>query len=191
MKQHADWIIHDIGQLVTLDGPPVPRRGAEQAFLGLIEKAAVAIGGERILAAGPQDDVLGAFVAPAGRSLDAMGGVVLPGFVDPHTHLLFAGTREKEFELRCQGHTYMEIAAAGGGIRSSVRAFRAASDETLLAQSRRRLDRMLRFGTTTAEAKSGYGLETEQEIRAVDRRARQAPRCRSGAHLHGRARVSR
>jgi imidazolonepropionase len=166
MKERVDWIIRGAGQLVTLDGPPVPRKGADQSFLGIIEQGAVAIRGERIEAAGPESDVLSRYEAPAGRTLDAAGGVVLPGFVDPHTHLLFAGTREREFELRCQGKSYMQIAAAGGGIRSSVRAFREATDESILAQSRARLDRMLRYGTTTAEAKSGYGLSTEQEVRA-------------------------
>jgi len=167
MKERVDWILKGARQVVTLDGPPVPRRGADQAFLGLVEGGAVALRGERIVAVGPESDLLATFEAPDAQVLDTQGGVILPGFVDPHTHLLFAGTREAEFEQRCQGLSYMEIAAAGGGIRSTVRAFRAASDEAILAQSRRRLDRMLQYGTTTAESKSGYGLNTESEVRAL------------------------
>lgn len=167
MRHRADQIIRNIGQLLTLDGPPVPRRGGEQAYLGIIGKAAVAIVGDRIAAAGPEADVVGAFQAPDGQTHDADGGVVLPGFVDPHTHLLFAGSRETEFEMRCQGRSYMEIAAAGGGIRSTVRTFRVSDDGVILRESARRLDRMLAYGTTTAEAKSGYGLSTEQELRAL------------------------
>jgi imidazolonepropionase len=167
MRESADWIIRNAGQVVTLDGPPVPRRGAAQSFLGIIERGAVAIRGEIIAAAGPEEEILGAYTVPAERNFDAAGGVVLPGFVDPHTHLLFAGSREKEFELRCRGRSYMEIAAAGGGIRASVRAFRAASDEQILRESAARCDSMLRLGTTTAEVKSGYGLSTAQELRAL------------------------
>ena len=122
MKERVDWIIRGAGQMATLSGPAVPRRGSDQAFLGLVEKAGLAIRGERIVACGPEAEILSAFEGE--RSFDAEGGVVLPGFVDPHTHLLFVGSREKEFELRCQGRSYLEIAAAGGGIRSSVRAFR-------------------------------------------------------------------
>lgn len=167
MKLQVDGIIRNIGQLVTLDGPPVPRRGADMQELGIIEGAAVAIRGERIAATGSEGDILTAFEAPASGTFDAEGGVVLPGFVDPHTHVLFCGSRWREFEQRCQGRSYMEIAAAGGGIRSSVRAFRAASDDTVKAETRRRLDTMLALGTTTVEAKSGYGLDTEQELRAL------------------------
>jgi imidazolonepropionase len=167
VKEHADWIVRGAGELLTLAGPPVPRKGPDQAFLGLVRRGAVAIRGERIAAAGPEEEILSAWQAPPERVMDVEGGVVLPGFVDPHTHLLFAGTRENEFEQRQAGKSYMEIAAAGGGIRSSVRAFRAASDEQILAQSRRRLDRMLALGTTTVEAKSGYGLNEESEIRAL------------------------
>ncbi len=167
MKQRIDTIIHNIGQLVTLTGAPVPRRGSEMQALGIVERAAVAIRGERIAAAGREEDVRAAFEAPASSTFDGEGGVVLPGFVDPHTHVLFAGSRWREFELRCQGRSYLEIAAAGGGIRSSVRAFRGASDEALKNETRRRLDRMLALGTTTVEAKSGYGLNTEQELRAL------------------------
>lgn len=167
MKERVDVLVRNIGQLVTLGGPPVPRRGEAMGALGLVPQAAVAVRGDRIVAAGPETDLLAAFEAPREGLHDAGGGVVLPGFVDPHTHVLFAGSREKEFEERCLGRSYQEIAAGGGGIRSSVRAFRRATDEELLAATRRRLDRMLRLGTTTVEAKTGYGLTTEQELRAL------------------------
>jgi imidazolonepropionase len=168
VKEHADWIIRGTAEVVTLEGPPVPRRGPDQSYLGIIPRGAVAMVGERIAAAGPEDEVLATWDALSENVFDAAGGTVLPGFVDPHTHLLFAGTRENEFEQRQAGSSYLEIAASGGGIRSSVRAFRAAGDDELLCQSRRRLDRMLSLGTTTAEVKSGYGLSEEQEIRALE-----------------------
>lgn len=167
MKERVDTLIRSIGQLVTLGGPPIPRAGEAMGHLGLVARGAVAIRGDRIVAAGPDAEVTAQFEAPPDGRYDADGGVVLPGFVDPHTHVLFAGSREREFEERCLGRSYMEIAAAGGGIRSSVRAFRAATDEELVAATRRRLDRMLRLGTTTVEAKTGYGLNTEQEVRAL------------------------
>ena len=167
MKTQVDLLIRNAGQVLTLGDTPGPRRGPEQSLIGLITNGAVAVKAGRIVAAGPEADITGAFEAPAENTLDADRGVVLPGFTDPHTHLLFAGTREHEFEMRCQGKSYMEIAAEGGGIRSSVRSFRAASDEAILGQSLRRLDRMLSYGTTTVEVKSGYALSTDQELRAL------------------------
>lgn len=163
----ADWIIRNAREVVTVAGPASPRTGKAQAELGVIEHGAIALRGDRILGVGPESEILRSFRAPSEQTLDADGGVILPGFVDPHTHLVFAGTRENEFAMRLAGKSYLEIAAAGGGIRSSVRAFREASDEQILEQSRKRLDRMLQFGTTTAEVKSGYGLDLEQELRAL------------------------
>jgi imidazolonepropionase len=145
----------------------IPRRGADAQEMGRIEDGAVAIRGERIVAAGPSEEMEARYDAPSESTLDLSGCTVLPGFVDPHTHVLFAGSRENEFEMRLAGKSYMEIASAGGGILSSVRAFREASDATILAQTRARLDRMLALGTTTIEAKSGYGLSTDQELRAL------------------------
>ena len=165
MRHEVDWLLSNIGQLVTLAGPPGPRCGEQMRELGLIAGGAIAIEGERIVAAGEEGEVLDRFTAA--RRYDARGAVVMPGFVDPHTHALFAGTREGEFEERLRGRSYLEIAAAGGGIRSSVRAFRAASDEELVQQTKRRLDRMLANGTTTVEIKTGYGLSVEQELRGL------------------------
>ncbi len=167
MREQVDRILCGIGELVTLSEGPVPRRGAQMDELGIIAGGAIAIRGDRIAAAGAEGEILERFEAPAGAIDDAEGGVVLPGFVDPHTHVLFAGSRAGEFDQRCRGRSYLEIAAAGGGIRSSVRAFRETGDEEIRRQTARRLDRMLRLGTTTVEAKSGYGLNTEQELRAL------------------------
>jgi imidazolonepropionase len=127
----------------------------------------------RILAVGPRADLermLEAEGYPLGRfaRIDARGGAVTPGLVDPHTHLLFAGSREAELELRQRGAGYMEILAAGGGILSTVQATRAASAAELAAHGRRWLDEMLSHGTTTIEAKSGYGLDLATELRLLD-----------------------
>ncbi len=127
--------------------------------------AAVAIRGDRILAVGDEAELRAA--SPGAACLDARGGLVVPGFVDAHTHPVFAGTREDEFELRTRGATYVEIAAAGGGILSSVRGVRAASEEQLLALLLVRLDRFLEQGTTTVEAKTGYGLTLKDELKCL------------------------
>jgi imidazolonepropionase len=131
-------------------GAPTPRR------------AHLRIAGDRIAAVGP--DLM---PAPGDRIIDAGGRVVMPGFVDAHTHALWAGDRLDEFERRQQGATYLEILAAGGGILSTVRAVRAASEAELTARLTQRLRRMLREGTTTVEVKSGYGLSTEHELKML------------------------
>jgi imidazolonepropionase len=115
---------------------------------------------------GPTSEVRGQVTAI--EEIDASGKVVMPGFVDPHTHLVFAGDRADEFEQRIKGATYMEIMAAGGGIMSTMRATRAASVGQLVEESRVRLDRMLAHGTTTAEVKTGYGLDTESELKMLE-----------------------
>jgi len=133
----------------------------------------IATWADRIVGVGPRADLerlLEAEGYPLGRfaRLDARGGSVTPGLVDPHTHLLFAGSREDELELRQQGASYMEILAAGGGILSTVEATRAASEDDLAAHGRRWLDEMLGHGTTTIEAKSGYGLDLPTELRLLE-----------------------
>jgi imidazolonepropionase len=128
--------------------------------------AGLAIDGERIVAVGP-DAELAARFQPRSR-VDARGGLCLPGFVDAHTHPVFVGTRADEFELRTRGASYAEIAAAGGGIQASVRGVRASSKEELLALLCMRLDRFLELGTTTVEAKSGYGLSLEDERKSLE-----------------------
>jgi imidazolonepropionase len=160
-----DLLIHSATQLLTLasDGP---KRGTAMEDLGIIEHGAVAIKDSLIALVGPTSEVQGQVTAA--EELDASGKVVMPGFVDPHTHLVFAGDRAGEFEQRIRGASYMEIMAAGGGITATVRATRAASVEQLMEESRARLDRMLAHGTTTAEIKTGYGLDVENELKMLE-----------------------
>jgi imidazolonepropionase len=162
---YVDLLIHSAAQLLTLasDGP---KRGAAMDELGIIEHGAVAVKDGLIALVGPTSEVRGQVTAA--EEIDAAGKVVMPGFVDPHTHLVFAGHRAAEFEQRIEGATYMEIMAAGGGIMSTVRATRAASVGQLVEESRARLDRMLAHGTTTAEAKTGYGLDVENELKMLE-----------------------
>lgn len=158
----------NIGQLVTMAGP-VPRLRDRMEDLGLIESGGVAVAGEEILAVGKSDEVEGhAPLAEGCTVIDAAGTVVTPGFVDAHTHPVFSMTREKEFEMRAQGKTYMEIAQSGGGIRASVRDLRTTPADVLMEKTQKRLDRMLQHGITTIEAKSGYGLSTESEIKQLE-----------------------
>ncbi|HEV2132774.1 MAG TPA: imidazolonepropionase [Terracidiphilus sp.] len=156
----------DIGQLVTLAGPPRPRVGPELRELAIIPNATLLIDDGRISAAGPYAD-LHPRIPTNSAIVDAQGHCVTPGFVDAHTHMVFAGNRAAEFEQRAAGASYQQIAAAGGGILNTVRATRAASEDELLADSRRHRDWMLRSGTTSAEAKSGYGLDRETELRML------------------------
>jgi imidazolonepropionase len=162
-NSRADLIIHSASQLLTLSGGP--QRGGSLGKLGIIEDGAIAVAAGDILAVGSTDEIQRRFSAQ--RTIDAIGSVVLPGFVDPHTHLIFAGDRAAEFEMRIAGASYMEIMDAGGGIISTVKQTRAASIDQLVTQARLRLNRMLAHGTTTAEAKTGYGLELETELKML------------------------
>ena len=164
--------IVNIGQLVTLAGPARPRVGAELSELGIISDAALLIEDGCVAAAGPYHEIKSKGLLDGVAVVDAQGRCVTPGFVDAHTHMVFAGNRAAEFEQRIAGASYQQIAAAGGGIANTVRATRAATEEELLAESRRHRDWMLRSGTTTAEAKSGYGLERETELRMLRAMAR-------------------
>jgi imidazolonepropionase len=134
--------------------------------LGVVPNGAVVIEDERIAWVGPTAELPP--VSPDADILDATGKVVLPGFVDSHTHLIFAGSREDEFEQRLGGMTYQEIAARGGGINATVQRVRQASRSELKALARPRLDRLLRFGVTTVEAKSGYGLTLADELKCLE-----------------------
>ena len=158
--------IVNIGQLVTLAGPPRSRIGSELRELSLIKDAALLVEEGRIVAAGPYTE-LKTKIPPAAALIDAEGGCVTPGFVDAHTHLVFAGNRAAEFDERIAGATYQQIAAAGGGILSTVALTRAASEDELLTAARQHRDWMLRAGTTTIEAKSGYGLDHETELKML------------------------
>lgn len=153
-------LIHNLSQLLTLAGGP--QRGSELGRLNAIPNGAVLIHGETIAAVGAADELLAAY--PHEERFDAGGGAALPGLVDPHTHVIWAGDRAAEFEMRLEGKTYLEILAAGGGILSTVTHTRAASLEELKAQTRTRMQAMFRCGTTTAEAKTGYGLEAASEL---------------------------
>jgi imidazolonepropionase len=162
---NVDLLIHSAAQLVTCASPEGRRRGSAMADVGIIEDGAVAIQADRIVAVGASTKLRATYTAT--RQLDASGFVVCPGFVDPHTHVVYAGDRVNEFESRIQGKTYMEIMAEGGGIVSTMHSVRAASLDQLIAETRPRLDTMLALGTTTAEVKTGYGLDRESELRML------------------------
>jgi imidazolonepropionase len=162
----VDLLITHASQLCTIPAASGgPQRGANLGELGLIQDGALAVHDGRIVAAGLTAELRAQF--SAAREIDATGRAVIPGLVDPHTHVVWVGDRASEFEMRVAGKTYMDIMAAGGGIMSTVRATRAASLDELVAQTRPRLARMLAHGTTTAEAKTGYGLETAAEIKML------------------------
>ena len=153
-------------QLVTLAGPTRPRVGPEMCELSIIERGAMLITGERITQVGSRAEI-DALIGSDCEVIDAGGRVVMPGFVDAHTHPVFAGTRAGEFEERSQGATYQEIAARGGGIQSTVRSTRRATLDELVAAGKRYANWFLRTGTTTVEAKSGYGLTLEDELKIL------------------------
>jgi imidazolonepropionase len=174
----ADLVVRHARLLMTPVGP-APKRGAAQQDVRAIADAALASRDGRLIFVGP-DEACAREVSlePGARVLDASGHTVVPGFVDPHTHAVFAGDRREELRRRLAGATYAEIAAEGGGIVKTVRATREASEEDLATQTRARLDEMLRAGTTTAEVKSGYGLSTDAELkllRVVRRLQREQP----------------
>jgi imidazolonepropionase len=163
----ADFLIRNSREVVTCAGP-APRRGRAQADAPAVVRGVVAARGGTIVYVGPEADWrrVGSLTTDA-VTVDAAGGDVVPGFVDAHTHAVFAGDRRAELRRRLAGATYAEIAAAGGGILETVRATRAASERELLSATRLRLDEMLRSGTTTCEVKSGYGLTTESELKLL------------------------
>ncbi|MDQ3920035.1 MAG: imidazolonepropionase [Acidobacteriota bacterium] len=158
--------LFNCSQLVTLAGPGRPRAGAELRELSIVEDGALLVRGGRIEKVGKRAEIE-PLVGADCRVVDAAGRVVLPGFVDAHAHPVFAGNRADEFERRAEGLTYREIAAAGGGILSTVRRTRAASEDELLAAALAREQWFLRTGTTTVEAKSGYGLSVEDELKML------------------------
>ncbi len=165
MKIAVDLLIVGAAQLVTCASPGGPKRGAAMRDVGLIEDGALACKDGVIVDVGPSA-ALRARYAPA-RTIDAAGKVVCPGFVDPHTHVVYAGDRLNEFELRVQGASYLEIMAAGGGIAKTMQATRAATRAELVDEALPRLHEMLQLGTTTVEIKSGYGLNIDAELRML------------------------
>jgi imidazolonepropionase len=176
--RNVDLLVLGASQVVTVaSGPPGPARGrAAMNDLGVIEDASVAVHRGRILAIGSTNDVTQAFRSTS--RVHAQGGTVLPGFVDAHTHPVFARWREDEFARRCRGETYESILAAGGGILASAQALEDTPEDDLVAALKRRFDHASRLGTTTLEAKSGYGLSDAAErksLRALRRAAHGAP----------------
>ena len=157
-------LIHSANQLLTLAGSP--QRGLDLGNLGIIPDGSALVRDGKISAVGNSQALMAKYNDEP--RFDASGKVVMPGFVDPHTHALWVGDRSAEFEMRIQGKSYLEILAAGGGILSTVRATRQASVEQMTAETRPRLEAMFAHGTTTAEVKSGYGLEPQSEIRMLD-----------------------
>jgi imidazolonepropionase len=158
--------ILNCAQLVTLAGPPRPRVGAELRELGIIEDGALLVREGLIERVGTRAEIEPLLDANC-TVVDAQRRIVLPGFVDAHAHPVFAGNRADEFELRAGGATYQQIAAAGGGIKSTVRKTRAASEDALVEAGKRYANWFLRCGTTTVEAKSGYGLTTADELKML------------------------
>lgn len=163
--QQADLIIQNAGQLVTCASGGGPKRGPAMQDAGIIADGAVAIAGGKIVDVGTTSEINRGY--QASEYIDADGKTVCPGFVDPHTHIVFAGDRLGEFEQKIKGADYLEILAAGGGIISTVRNTREATVNTLIEQSRMRLDKMLACGTTTVEIKTGYGLDTDTELKML------------------------
>ncbi len=156
-------LIHSASQLLTISGPP--QRGGDLGRLNIIPNGAILIRGDKIVDVGTTPELIQSYASE--ETLDAKGHVVMPGFVDSHTHLLWIGDRAAEFEMRLEGRTYLEILAAGGGILSTVNKVRQASIQDLMEETRPRLTDMLIHGTTTAEAKTGYGLQLETELRML------------------------
>lgn len=166
----VDLLIKNAQQLVTSIGASHrPKIKEELAEILVIENGALAVIGDTILCVGTTEDVLSQIeLTPETRVIDAQGKVVLPGLVDAHTHVVFGGSRENELDLKLKGVPYLDILAQGGGIHSTVRATRAAGKEQLVQIGLKYLDQMLSQGTTTAEAKSGYGLTRSDEIKTLE-----------------------
>ena len=162
-------LIQHAAQVLTLAGGPIdrPLAGPDLGAWAIIENGYVACFDDRIAAVGPMAELDFARVGPATRVVDATGCVLMPGLVECHTHLVFGGNRAHEFERKLRGETYLDILASGGGILSTVRATRAASEAELLANALHYLEGLRRYGITTLEAKSGYGLDRDTELHLV------------------------
>jgi len=162
----VDLIIVNANELLTISGPRRPRVGKEMSKLGIVKNGSIAVNEGKIVGVGKTDNIKKKFRAE--ETIDANNKIVMPGFVDPHTHLIFAGSREDEFILRLQGMSYLDILKKGGAILKTVRETRNASKKTLFDLTKKRLDKMLKYGTTTIEIKSGYGLTTKDEIKLLE-----------------------
>lgn len=160
-----DLLLTNIGELLTMRGQKGPRKGKQMSELQVIHHAAVGIIDGKIAFAGQEEELTD---KTADRVMDCQGKLVTPGLVDPHTHLIFGGSRENEVALKQQGVSYLEILEKGGGILSTVRATREADKEALIRKGMFHLNRFLSFGVTTLEAKSGYGLDKKTELKQLE-----------------------
>ncbi|UCG44548.1 MAG: imidazolonepropionase [Candidatus Bathyarchaeota archaeon] len=167
VRKKVDLLIENAAELITIKGATQrPCCRPQPRDLGIIRHGSIAINDGLIVQTGRAEELKSRFRSE--EVIDATGKVVMPGFVDPHTHLVFSGSREDEFHMRVEGAAYMEILAKGGGILKTVDATRKASKEMLLGRCAKALDVMLHHGTTTVESKSGYGLSTESEVKCLE-----------------------
>ena len=165
MKAPVDLIVYNTSEVLTLAGPKRPRRGVEMSDLAAIAHGAVAVKDGRIVAVADRAKILAGYEGDT--ELDAGGRLVMPGFVDAHTHLVYAGSRADEMQRKIAGESYLDILKSGGGIRATVKAVRAADEDVLFNQATRRLDQVLAHGATTVEIKTGYGLNAEAELKLL------------------------
>lgn len=161
----ADLIIHNSSQLASLASGACAKTYQDMDDAGIIKDAGIAIKDGKVLALGSTSEILVSYQSD--EYVDAKRGIITPGFVDPHTHPVFVHTREAEFAMRLKGADYVDIAKAGGGIRSTIASTRDADEELLFELSKKRIQKMISLGTTTLEAKSGYGLDTESELKQL------------------------
>ncbi|MCK5346252.1 MAG: imidazolonepropionase [Candidatus Heimdallarchaeota archaeon] len=168
-ESEPDLAIFHASELVTMSSVfGAPRIGEDMSELAIIQDGAIAIRDERIIFVGTTDDLFSRFaLEKIGTTIDASNNLVTPGFIDPHTHLIFDGTRENELPMKLLGKSYIEILREGGGILRTVQETRKATLEKLVENGKKILDRMLLHGTTTVEVKSGYGLTTQSEIKLL------------------------
>jgi len=158
----VDLIIKNANELITLKGLNKPRTKKQMNNLSIINKGDLAIKDGIIFDVGKN------LKYKSERIINATGKTVMPGFVDPHTHLVFAGSREFELDMKLKGFSYIDILKKGGGIFYTVKETRKATSEKLFKESKKRLDKMISYGTTTCEAKSGYGLDTKSELKILN-----------------------
>ncbi|GAH55197.1 unnamed protein product, partial [marine sediment metagenome] len=168
-NDEPDLVIVHAKQLVTIDSKfGAPRIGEKMGELAIILDGAVAVKDDKIIFVGTTEDLMSKFAYDQIiNKIDATNKLVTPGFIDPHTHIIFDGSRENELSMKLTGKTYIEILEAGGGILKTVRETRRASLEKLVENGKKILDRMMNYGTTTVETKSGYGLSLDSEIKSL------------------------
>ena len=168
-EDNPDLVIFNANELITMNTKfGAPRIGKNMSELSIIDNGAIGIKDDRIIYVGTTDELISKFsLNEIKTKIDAKNKLVTPGFVDPHTHIIFDGSRENEFQMKLEGKSYLEILQAGGGILKTVRETRKASLEKLVENGKKILDRMMNYGTTTVEAKSGYGLSTESELKIL------------------------